>query len=33
VDDGATPWTLLLGGALVLLVGGAAGWAAWKRRT
>jgi len=33
VDDGGTPWTLLVGAALLLLVGGAAGWAAWKRRT
>jgi hypothetical protein len=29
---GSGPGTFLVGGALVALVGGAAGWAAWKRR-
>jgi hypothetical protein len=31
-DDSGGPGTLLAGGALVALVAGGAGWAAWKRR-
>ena len=31
-DDGSGPGTLLAGAALVALVAGGAGWAAWKRR-
>lgn len=31
-DDGGGPGTLVAGGALVALVAGGAGWAAWKRR-
>ena len=32
-DDGGGPGTLIAGAALVALVAGGAGWAAWKRRT
>ena len=31
-DDGTGPGTLVIGAALVALVAGGAGWAAWKRR-
>ena len=31
-EGGSGPGTFLVGGVLVALVGGAAGWAAWKRR-